>query len=113
LYRLTACSERLPPATRRQLIQNKIKDIGAGSMVTDTEYLDFFPMGDENQRRSSEESLSDRNQAQCSARHEDYVLHFEKYCLDDLQLEETKGENQESFLQTTVKQLMLERMFYL
>jgi hypothetical protein len=94
LYRLIACSKHLPPATRRQLLQKKIKDIGASSKVTKDEYLDLIQLqvGDENKTSTDQKEHTEGTRAHCSAIEEDYLLHFEKYCLDDLQLEETEGE---------------------
>ncbi|XP_048739950.2 uncharacterized protein LOC125654185 isoform X3 [Ostrea edulis] len=92
LFRLIACSKHLPPRTRRQLIQNKIKDIGASAIVTEDEYLDLLQLqvGDESKTSTDQEKPSKGNQVHCSTIHGDHLLHFDKYCLDDLQLEETE-----------------------
>ncbi|XP_055999226.1 uncharacterized protein LOC125656182 isoform X1 [Ostrea edulis] len=92
LYRLISCSKHLPSATRRQLIQNKIKDIGASTIVTEDEYLDLLQLqvGGESKTNTDQEKPSEGNQVHCSTIHGDYLLHFDKYCLDELQLEETE-----------------------
>jgi hypothetical protein len=94
LFRLTECSERLPQATRRQLIQNKIKDIGASAMVTEDEYLDLIQLqdGDESNSSTNRKTPSEEKQAPSSVNFGEHLLHFEKYSLDDLQLKETEGE---------------------
>ncbi|XP_061179354.1 uncharacterized protein LOC133187978 [Saccostrea echinata] len=91
LYRLLACSYKMSPAARQELIQNKIIEMGASDMVNQ-EFLDMVHILPEGREKLTDpEKSSKKKHAHSSESHgEKSMLAFDTFCFKDLQLQESE-----------------------
>ncbi|XP_062596780.1 uncharacterized protein LOC134258263 [Saccostrea cucullata] len=91
LYRLLVCSHKMPLAARKELIQNKITEIGASNKVKQ-EFLDLvqLPFEGSEIETSLENSSMDKHVLSKEIHRENSMFHFETFCFEDLQLQESE-----------------------